>query len=266
MALPLFSLLLSTGARQIAKRGVSKALKYADRGLTGAMIVDSVNEASKGNYEGLTTLAQSSLMGRMNRVGPIRKIDDYIVTKGLDSKPGKTGYRQIISPRKVDTSKPLFEGRTAAGTGALNRESGGSIAKPRKTLDPTKEPRREAVSEAFRGGKMVPVDKDGNLANYIRSSGTGGIIRGEYLRDGKRTGIMDLRRDHPKYKDYMKQQQAQRASNKEAEAFNIRKSLMERDQSTKRYEQFKKNPRDIESEMKQMKNFQNWPPIVVNFL
>ena len=91
------------------------------------MIVDSVNEASKGNYEGLTTLAQSSLMGRMNRVGPIRKIDDYIVTKGLSLEPGKTGYRQIVSPRKVDTSKPLFEGRTAAGTGALNRESGGSM-------------------------------------------------------------------------------------------------------------------------------------------
>ena len=82
MALPLLPLLLSTGARQLAKRSVSKGLKLADRGLTGAMIVDSVNEASKGNYEGLTSLAQASLMGRMNRVGPIRKIDDYIVTKG----------------------------------------------------------------------------------------------------------------------------------------------------------------------------------------
>lgn len=256
MALPLLPLLLSTGARQLAKRSVSKGLKLADRGLTGAMIVDSVNEASKGNYEGLTSLAQASLMGRMNRVGPIRKIDDYIVTKGLDLEPGKTGYRKIVSPRKVDTSKPLFEGRTAAGTGAINRESGGSIAKPKRREDPAKKERRRiAVSEASRGGKMVPVDKDGNLANYMPASGKGGMILGQFLKDGKPTGKLDYKKDHPAYQDMIKQQQAQKLSDKRASEFNIRQSLMKRDQTTYSYEPFKKNPRDIESQINQMKDF-----------
>ena len=78
MALPLLPLLLSTGVRQVAKKGVSTALKYANRALTGSMIVDSVNEASKGNYEGLTDIAQFSIMGRMNKIGPIRKLDSFV--------------------------------------------------------------------------------------------------------------------------------------------------------------------------------------------
>ena len=248
MALPLLPLLLSTGVRQVAKKGVSTALKYANRALTGSMIVDSVNEASKGNYEGLTDIAQFSIMGRMNKIGPIRKLDSFVATKGLEPKVGNTAFQREIVARKKDMSKPTFEKTTG---GPVNTASGGSIAKPR-TINKTPEPRREEVSKASRGGQMVAVDKDGNLANYSRSVGTGGAIRGQILKDGKPTGQFDYRKDHPQYKSMIADQRRQQISNKKAEAFNIRKSIADKNELSNTYIAYKKTLKSIDRETKEI--------------
>lgn len=183
MALPLLPLLLSQGARygatqigrkvlgrtgrKIVKQTGNIASKYGNRAVTGAFYVDAVNEASKGNYEPLTDLAQFGLMGRMNRVGPILKSDDYITAdRDLLKNVFRTGKKpnQTYVTKKVikdeKGSSPVFDAGQNPNTKNFARENTEQFYYSTKGK---KLPLRTAVKK--KGN--VFVDKEGNIATYL---------------------------------------------------------------------------------------------------
>lgn len=190
MALPLLPLLLSQGARygatqigrkvlgrtgrKIVKQTGNIASKYGNRAVTGAFYVDAVNEASKGNYEPLTDLAQFGLMGRFNRVGPILKADDYITA---DRDLLKNIYRKVGPKKFVPTktnitkavikdekgSSPIFDAGQNPNTKIFAKENTQKFYYSDKAK---KLPNRIAVEK--KGN--VFVDKEGNIATYLPAS------------------------------------------------------------------------------------------------
>tara|TARA_R100000995_G_scaffold71807_1_gene40476 strand:- start:959 stop:2704 length:1746 start_codon:yes stop_codon:yes gene_type:complete len=193
MALPLLPLLLSQGARygatQIGKKVLGRtgrkivkqtgniASKYGNRAVTGAFYVDAVNEASKGNYEPLTDLAQFGLMGRMNRVGPILKADDYITA---DRDLLKNIYRKVSKPVKIGPDK-LVRTKTSITKKVTKDEKGSSPVFDAGQNPNTKNFARENTEQFYYStkGKKLPlrtavkkkgnvfVDKEGNIATYL---------------------------------------------------------------------------------------------------
>ena len=230
MALPLLPLLLSQGARygatqigrkvlgrtgrKIVKQTGNIASKYGNRAVTGAFYVDAVNEASKGNYEPLTDLAQFGLMGRLNRAGPILKVDDYIsADRGLLKNVFRIGSRgekirnQTYVTKKIikdeKGSSPVFDAGKNPNTKNFARENTEEFyysTKGKKIplrIAAKKEKQLVKTGKSKIGARVRFVDKEGNIATYLpadlvrkgshkKDSGPGASkIKGYELIDGQ---------------------------------------------------------------------------------